>query len=117
ILIDRLMEKSKTGNVRLELDHTLDEVLGDKKGVNGIRIRSTKNSNARNLALAGVFIAIGHTPNTQIFQGQVDMVDGYIVTKSGNQGGATATSVPGLFAAGDGAHHVYCHGDHTAGNG
>ena len=117
ILIDRLMERSKTGNVRLEWDHTLDEVLGDKKGVNGIRIRSTKNSNARNLALSGVFIAIGHTPNTQIFQGQVDMVDGYIVTKSGNQGGATATSVPGVFAAGDVQDHVYRQAVTSAGTG
>src|SRR5258706_9284149 len=107
ILIDRLTEKSKTGNVKLEWDHTLDEVLGDKKGVNGIRIRSTKNDNSRNLPLNGVFIAIGHTPNTQIFQGQVDMVDGYIVTKSGNQGGATATSVPGVFAAGGAQEHVF----------
>src|SRR5258705_11569914 len=99
ILIDRLTEKSKTGNVKLEWSHTLDEVLGDKKGVNGIRIRSTKDNNARNLPLSGVFIAIGHTPNTQMFQGQLDMVDGYIVTRSGNQGDATTTSVPGVFAA------------------
>ena len=117
ILIDRLTEKSRTGNVRLEWNHTLDEVLGDKKGVNGIRIRSTKDNNARNLPLSGVFIAIGHLPNTQIFQGQLDMVDGYIVTKSGNQGGATATSVPGVFAAGDVQDHVYRQAVTSAGTG
>ena len=117
ILIDRLAEKAKTGNVRLEWNHTLEEVLGDKKGVNGIRIRSTKNSNVRDMALSGVFIAIGHSPNTQIFQGQLDMVDGYIVTRSGNQGGATATSVPGVFAAGDVQDHVYRQAVTSAGTG
>ncbi len=117
IMIDRLTEKTRSGNVKLELDHTLEEVLGDRSGVNGIRIRSTKNSNAREIALAGVFIAIGHSPNTQIFQGQVDMVDGYIVTKSGNQGGATATSIPGVFAAGDVQDHVYRQAVTSAGTG
>src|SRR5258708_36510251 len=117
ILIDRLKAKSRDGNVKLEWDHTLDEVLGDKKGVHGIRIRSTKNNNARNLPLSGVFIAIGHSPNTQIFQGQLDMVDGYIVTKNGNQGGATATSVPGVFAAGDVQDHVYRQAVTSAGTG
>jgi thioredoxin reductase (NADPH) len=117
IMIDRLTEKTRSGNVKLELDHTLDEVLGDRSGVNGIRIRSTKNDNAREIPLAGVFIAIGHSPNTQIFQGQVDMVDGYIVTKSGNQGGATATSIPGVFAAGDVQDHVYRQAVTSAGTG
>ena len=117
ILIDRLLEKSRNGNVKLEYDHTLDEVLGDKKGVHGIRVRSTKNTGTRNLPLTGVFIAIGHTPNTQIFQGQLDMVDGYIVTRSGNQGGATATSVRGVFAAGDVQDHVYRQAVTSAGTG
>jgi len=117
ILIDRLLEKSRNGNVKLEYDHTLDEVLGDKKGVHGIRVRSTKNTGTRNLPLTGVFIAIGHTPNTQIFEGQLDMVDGYIVTRSGNQGGATATSVRGVFAAGDVQDHVYRQAVTSAGTG
>ena len=117
IMIDRLTEKTRSGNVKLELDHTLDEVLGDRSGVTGIRIRSTKNDKARDIALSGVFIAIGHSPNTQIFQGQVDMVDGYIVTKSGNQGGATATSIPGVFAAGDVQDHVYRQAVTSAGTG
>ena len=117
ILIDRLLEKSRNGNVKLEYDHTLDEVLGDRKGVHGIRVRSTKNTGTRNLPLTGVFIAIGHTPNTQIFEGQLDMVDGYIVTRSGNQGGATATSVRGVFAAGDVQDHVYRQAVTSAGTG
>jgi thioredoxin reductase (NADPH) len=118
ILIDRLTEKSKTGNVKLEWEHTLDEVLGDpKKGVNSIRIRSTRNENQRTLPVSGVFIAIGHTPNTQIFQGQLDMANGYIVTKSGNEGGATATSVAGVFAAGDVQDHVYRQAVTSAGTG
>ena len=118
ILIDRLTEKARTGNVKLEWEHTLDEVLGDaKKGVNGIRIRSTKSENQRTLPVSGVFIAIGHTPNTQIFQGQLDMVNGYIVTKSGNEGGATATSVAGVFAAGDVQDHVYRQAVTSAGTG
>jgi len=117
ILIDRLLEKSRSGNVKLEYDHTLDEVLGDKKGVHGIRVRSTKNTGTRNLPLTGVFIAIGHTPNTQLFQGQLDMVDGYIITRSGNQGGATATSVRGVFAAGDVQDHVYRQAVTSAGTG
>ena len=117
ILIDRLLEKARSGNVKLEYDHTLDEVLGDKKGVHGIRLRSTRNANTRNLPVSGVFIAIGHTPNTQIFQGQLDMADGYIITRSGNQGGATATSVRGVFAAGDVQDHVYRQAVTSAGTG
>jgi thioredoxin reductase (NADPH) len=117
ILIDRLMEKAKHGNVRLEWNHTLDEVLGDKKGVNGIRIKSTRGANERNLSLAGVFIAIGHTPNTQIFEGQLEMKNGYIVTQGGNEGNATATSVPGVFAAGDVQDHVYRQAVTSAGTG
>jgi thioredoxin reductase (NADPH) len=117
ILIDRLMEKAKHGNVKLEWNHTLDEVLGDRKGVNGIRIKSSASGSSRDLSLAGVFIAIGHTPNTQIFQGQVEMVNGYIVTRGGNEGNATATSVPGVFAAGDVQDHVYRQAVTSAGTG
>ena len=117
ILIDRLMEKAKHGNVKLEWNYTLDEVLGDKKGVNGIRIKSSAGGSPRDLSLAGVFIAIGHTPNTQIFQDQVEMVNGYIVTRGGNEGNATATSVPGVFAAGDVQDHVYRQAVTSAGTG
>jgi thioredoxin reductase (NADPH) len=117
ILVDRLMEKAKHGNVKLEWNHTLDEVLGDKKGVHGIRIKPTSGSNHRDLSLAGVFIAIGHTPNTQIFDGQVEMKNGYILTHGGNEGNATATSVPGVFAAGDVQDHVYRQAVTSAGTG
>ena len=117
ILIDRLLEKARSGNVKLEYDHIVDEVLGDKKGVHGIRLRSTRNTGTRNLPVSGVFIAIGHTPNTHIFQGQLDMADGYIITRSGNQGGATATSVRGVFAAGDVQDHVYRQAVTSAGTG
>ena len=117
ILVDRLMERTKSGNVKVEWNHTLDEVLGDKKGVSGVRIKPTRGDKAKQLPLHGVFIAIGHTPNTQIFQGQVEMVNGYIVTKDGNQGNATATSVPGVFAAGDVQDHVYRQAVTSAGSG
>ena len=117
ILVDRLMEKARSGNVKVEWNHTLDEVLGDKKGVNGVRIKPTRGDKAKVLALHGVFIAIGHTPNTQIFQGQVEMVNGYIVSKGGDQGNATATSVPGVFAAGDVQDHVYRQAVTSAGSG
>ena len=117
ILVDRLMEKARTGNVKVEWNHTLDEVLGDKKGVSGMRIKPTRGDKARELPLHGVFIAIGHTPNTQIFQGQAEMVNGYIVTRGGNEGNATATSVAGVFAAGDVQDHVYRQAVTSAGSG
>jgi thioredoxin reductase (NADPH) len=117
ILIDRLMDKAKNGNVRLEWNHTVDEVLGDNKGVNALRIESTAANRKKDLPLAGVFIAIGHTPNTQLFEGQVEMVNGYIVTNAGREGNATATSVPGVFAAGDVQDHVYRQAVTSAGSG
>jgi thioredoxin reductase (NADPH) len=117
ILVDRVMEKARSGNVKVEWNHTLDEVLGDKKGVSGVRIKPTHGHKARELPLHGVFIAIGHTPNTQLFQGQVEMANGYIVTKGGDQGNATATSVVGIFAAGDVQDHVYRQAVTSAGSG
>jgi len=117
ILIDKLMDKAKNGNVTLELNHVLDEVLGDKSGVTGMRIKSTQDSSNKTLDLQGVFIAIGHKPNTDIFQGQLKMKNGYIVTKGGNEGNATATSIPGVFAAGDVQDHIYRQAVTSAGTG
>jgi thioredoxin reductase (NADPH) len=118
ILQDRLFERAKEGKVNLQWDHVLDEVLGDDSGVTGIRIRSTTDeSQTRDIDLAGVFIAIGHSPNTGLFDGQLDMRNGYIVVKSGIDGDATATSVPGVFAAGDVADHVYRQAITSAGAG
>ncbi len=107
ILIDKLMEKTRNGNIKLALNHVLDEVLGDQSGVTGMRIKSTLDSTIQTISLSGVFIAIGHKPNTDIFAGQLEMQNGYIVTRSGNQGNATATSIPGVFAAGDVQDHIY----------
>lgn len=107
ILIDKLMEKARNGNVKLALNHVLDEVLGDQSGVTGMRIKSTLDNTMQTIALQGVFIAIGHKPNTDIFAGQLEMANGYIVTRSGTQGNATATSIPGVFAAGDVQDHIY----------
>jgi thioredoxin reductase (NADPH) len=117
ILIDKLMDRVKNSNVRLELNHVLDEVLGDKSGVTGMRIKNVNDSSAKNLDLKGVFIAIGHKPNTDIFQGQLEMKNGYIITRSGNEGNATATSIPGVFAAGDVQDHVYRQAVTSAGTG
>jgi len=117
ILVDRLMDKAKAGNVRLEWNHTVDEVLGDNKGVNALRIKSIEGKARKDLPLSGVFIAIGHTPNTQLFEGQLDMVGGYIVTAAGREGNATATSIPGVFAAGDVQDHVYRQAVTSAGSG
>jgi thioredoxin reductase (NADPH) len=107
IMIDKLMKKSREGNVVLEWDSVLDEVQGDSGGVTGIRLKNVKSGGTRELPLKGVFIAIGHTPNTQLFEGQLEMKGGYIVTRNGGEGNATATSVPGVFAAGDVQDHVY----------
>ena len=107
ILADRLKERAKTGNVTIEWDNTLDEVLGDDSGVTGIRIKSTKDGSTKDIDLAGVFIAIGHKPNTSIFEGQLEMSNGYLNVQAGTQGNATATSVPGIFAAGDVADQIY----------
>ncbi|TXI29227.1 MAG: thioredoxin-disulfide reductase [Nitrosomonas oligotropha] len=107
ILIDKLMEKVRNGNIKLALNHVLEEVLGDQSGVTGMRIKSTQDNSTQTINLQGVFIAIGHKPNTDIFAGQLDMENGYIVTRGGGQGNATATSIPGVFAAGDVQDHIY----------
>ncbi len=117
ILIDKLMDRVKNGNLRVEWNQNLDEVLGDQTGVTGIRIKGTTESTTKDVPLKGVFIAIGHTPNTQIFEGQLDMANGYIKTKSGNNGNATATNIPGVFAAGDVQDHVYRQAVTSAGSG
>jgi thioredoxin reductase (NADPH) len=107
ILQDKLFEKEKAGKVTIKWDHTLDEVLGDKSGVTGMRIKGVKTGATEDIPLMGVFIAIGHKPNTDLFVGQLDMEGGYIVTEAGRSGNATATSIPGVFAAGDVQDHVY----------
>jgi thioredoxin reductase (NADPH) len=107
ILVDKLKEKVAAGKAEILWDHVLDEVVGDKTGVTGMRVKNVKNNALAEKTLQGVFIAIGHRPNTEIFVGQLDMVNGYIVTKSGLEGNATATSVAGVFAAGDVQDHVY----------
>jgi thioredoxin reductase (NADPH) len=107
ILQDKLFEKEKAGKVTIKWDHTLDEVLGDKTGVTGMRIKSVKTGATEDVALTGVFIAIGHKPNTDLFVGQLDMEGGYIVTQSGRAGNATATNISGVFAAGDVQDHIY----------
>lgn len=117
IMIDKLMEKVKNGKIELALNHVLDEVKGNAGGVTGIRIRHVQNETARDLDLQGVFIAIGHHPNTDLFQGQLEMKNGYIVTQGGNEGNATATSIPGVFAAGDVQDHIYRQAITSAGSG
>lgn len=107
IMQDRLFEREKNGNVRILWNHVLEEVLGNDSGVDGLRVRNVKNDEDKRLDVSGVFIAIGHLPNTGIFDGQLDMDNGYILTHSGTEGMATATSIPGIFAAGDVADHVY----------
>lgn len=117
ILSDRLQERAKSGNVTIEWNNTLDEVLGDKTGVTGIRIKSTADASTKDIDLAGVFIAIGHSPNTAIFDGQLEMSNGYIMVKSGLAGNATATSVEGVFAAGDVCDQIYKQAVTSAGAG
>jgi thioredoxin reductase (NADPH) len=117
ILVDKLMAKAAAGKVVLHLWHTLDEVLGNDSGVTGVRIASTQGGASTELALQGCFIAIGHQPNTDIFKGQLEMKDGYIVTRTGLDGLATMTSVPGVFAAGDVQDHVYRQAITSAGTG
>ena len=117
ILVDKLMGKVENGNMELKLFHTLEEVLGDDSGVTGVRVRHVDTGATEDMAVTGAFIAIGHQPNTEIFQGQLEMKDGYIVTKSGLSGMATMTSVPGVFAAGDVQDHVYRQAITSAGTG
>ena len=107
ILRDRILKKEKEGNINILWDHVLDEVLGDDSGVTGMRVRNVKSEDQTELDLAGVFIAVGHAPNTELFQGQLDMTGGYLHIESGVNGNATATSIPGVFAAGDVGDHVY----------
>lgn len=117
ILVDRLMEKAKNGNVILHLNKELDEILGDNMGVTGINIKDTQSSDISKIDVMGVFIAIGHSPNTSIFDGQLEMNNGYIKVKSGLEGNATQTSVEGVFAAGDVSDHVYRQAITSAGTG
>ena len=117
ILVDKLMDKVKEGKIELKTHFTLDEVLGDQSGVTGIRIKSTQDGHTEEVKLQGAFIAIGHHPNTDIFQGQLELENGYIVTQGGLKGFATQTSVPGVFAAGDCQDHVYRQAITSAGTG
>ncbi|MDH5425593.1 MAG: thioredoxin-disulfide reductase [Gammaproteobacteria bacterium] len=117
ILSDRLIEKSKTGNVTIEWNATLEEVLGDNSGVTGIRIKSTEDGSTKDIETMGCFIAIGHSPNTGIFEGQLEMSNGYLKVQSGNEGNATQTSIPGIFAAGDVSDHIYRQAITSAGTG
>lgn len=117
ILIDHVMEKVNNGNIKIEWDHNLEEVLGDNMGVTGVRIKSTKDDSSKEINVDGVFIAIGHSPNTDIFADQLDMAGGYITVKGGAEGDATATSIPGVFASGDVMDHVYRQAITSAGTG
>jgi thioredoxin reductase (NADPH) len=117
ILQDKLFDKAANGNVRLHWNHSLDEVLGDNSGVTGVRLKDTQTGVAKELSLTGVFIAIGHKPNTELFTGQLEMRDGYLLIKGGSEGNATATSIEGVFAAGDVADHVYRQAITSAGAG
>ncbi|WP_287030515.1 thioredoxin-disulfide reductase [Pseudomonas sp. UBA6310] len=117
ILQDKLFDKAANGNVRIHWNHALDEVLGDASGVTGVRLKDTLSGTTRELPLAGVFIAIGHKPNTDLFRGQLEMRDGYLIVRGGGEGNATATSIEGVFAAGDVADHVYRQAITSAGAG
>lgn len=117
IIADKLIDKAANGNVTIKWDHVLDEVLGDDMGVTGMRIKNVKDNATKTIDLAGVFIAIGHTPNTGIFENQLEMRNGYIIVNSGTSGNATATSIPGVFAAGDVADSIYRQAITSAGAG
>ena len=117
IMIDKLMEKVKEGRIELKLHSVLDEVLGDASGVTGVRLKNVQSGATEDLSVKGCFIAIGHSPNTEIFKGQLDMKDGYLITRMGSNGMATMTSVPGVFAAGDVQDHVYRQAITSAGTG
>lgn len=117
ILVDRLMAKVAEGKIALELNHTLDHVVGDNSGVTGLKLKSTENGESKDVTVHGLFVAIGHKPNTMIFEGQLDMHNGYIKTRSGTEGMATATSVPGVFAAGDVQDHIYRQAITSSGSG
>ncbi|MDR2239290.1 MAG: thioredoxin-disulfide reductase [Zoogloeaceae bacterium] len=117
IMIDKLMEKVKAGRIALELDSTLDEVLGDASGVTGMRVKHVKTGAAKEIALQGVFIAIGHQPNTALFAGQLEMENGYLITRGSRDGNVTQTSIPGVFAAGDVADPIYKQAVTSAGTG
>lgn len=117
ILVDKLMARVAEGKIVLETFHTLDEVLGDDSGVTGIRLKNVNDNTTKDIKLMGVFIAIGHKPNTDIFEGQLEMEGGYIVTQTGRGGNATATSIPGVFAAGDVQDHIYRQAVTSAGTG
>ncbi|MCO1334333.1 thioredoxin-disulfide reductase [Microbulbifer sp. OS29] len=117
ILQDRLMDKVENGNINVCWNHTLDEVLGDDNGVTGLRVRSTQDDSTEELDVSGVFIAIGHKPNTGLFEGQLEMNGGYLIVQSGLTGNATQTSVPGVFAAGDVSDHIYRQAVTSAGTG
>ncbi len=117
IMQDRLFERERTGKITLLWNHSVDEILGDANGVNGLRVRATDGSGSKTLELTGVFIAIGHSPNTELFAGQLAMQGGYLTVQGGAEGAATATSVAGVFAAGDVADHVYRQAVTSAGSG
>ena len=117
IMQDKLQKRVAEGKVSLVLDSVVDEVLGDPSGVTGVRVLNTRDNRKRDLQAEGLFVAIGHTPNTQLFAGQLEMKDGYLVTRGGRDGGATATSIPGVFAAGDVQDHVYRQAVTSAGSG
>ena len=117
IMVDKLMKRVAEGKIRLELEAVVEEVLGDAGGVSGVRVKNLKHGAAKTIAAKGFFVAIGHTPNTGIFAGQLEMKDGYILTRGGREGFATATNVPGVFAAGDVQDHVYRQAVTSAGSG
>ena len=117
ILIKRLMDKVESGNIVLHTKRTLEEVTGDQMGVSGLRLRSTENDDIESLDVAGLFVAIGHSPNTAIFEGQLALENGYIKVQSGIHGNATQTSIPGVFAAGDVMDHIYRQAITSAGTG